>query len=77
VKCPRCKKDGTLVRDSRENHEKTFVRRRRGCKSCGFSFTTYEAFDNKILIRKSIRSKIIFIIQQLNDLDIYNDLDMV
>jgi transcriptional repressor NrdR len=41
IACPACGGD-TYVPDTRLNTERTFVRRRRACFSCGERFTTYE-----------------------------------
>ena len=44
--CPFCKKDNTVVLESRDSEEGEVTRRRRECKSCGKRFTTYERVEN-------------------------------
>lgn len=44
--CPFCKKDDTLVLESRDSEEGEVTRRRRECKACGKRFTTYERVEN-------------------------------
>ncbi|MDT8364120.1 MAG: transcriptional regulator NrdR [Nitrosomonas sp.] len=45
MKCPFCGADDTSVIDSRENDERTRIRRRRRCLACEKRFTTYETVE--------------------------------
>lgn len=42
MRCPRCGKGNTQVKDSRPSEDDTVVRRRRECLSCEARFTTFE-----------------------------------
>ncbi len=48
MKCPFCNHLEDKVIDSREISERTIIRRRRECLSCGKRFTTYEKLRKKI-----------------------------
>ena len=50
MKCPFCLEDNTRVLDSRPVDEKTAIRRRRLCDSCGKRFTTYEKVETLPLV---------------------------
>ena len=45
MKCPFCKADNDVVRDSRSVDQGAAIRRRRECQSCGKRFTTYERYE--------------------------------
>jgi len=45
MKCPYCGKLDTAVIDSREANERSSIRRRRACETCGKRFTTYERVE--------------------------------
>lgn len=51
--CPKCKKSGTRVVDSRDTNENRQIRRRRECEECKFRFTTFERIEasNFIVIK--------------------------
>jgi transcriptional repressor NrdR len=49
MRCPSCGSDEDRVIDSRTSREKTAVRRRRACLSCGRRFTTYEYVESGAL----------------------------
>lgn len=43
MKCPKCKSERSKVYDTRPFGEETY--RRRLCLGCGFSFVTYERYE--------------------------------
>ena len=61
MKCPNCKNEYTKVLDSRNSNDKTTIKRRRMCESCGYKFTTYERMPEfEIFVLKKNGSKQIF-----------------
>lgn len=61
MKCPNCKKEHTRVLDSRNSNDKTVVKRRRMCESCGYKFTTFERMPEfEIFVIKKNHTKQIF-----------------
>lgn len=42
LRCPRCSALGGVCLDSRPDSDAAYIRRRRGCKSCDYRWTTYE-----------------------------------
>ena len=42
MRCPFCSHEDTQVKDSRPTDDKTSIRRRRFCSTCGARFTTFE-----------------------------------
>lgn len=42
--CPKCYKAQTVVIDSRAKNDPIYIRRRRKCNECGYSFITIEMF---------------------------------
>ena len=48
MKCPRCDSTKVHVVDSREGADGRSVRRRRGCESCNFRFTTFERVEDSL-----------------------------
>ena len=42
MRCPFCSHEDTQVKDSRPTEDKSAIRRRRLCTSCGARFTTFE-----------------------------------
>jgi transcriptional repressor NrdR len=49
MRCPSCGSDEDRVIDSRSSKDKTAIRRRRECVSCGRRFTTYEYVESVAL----------------------------
>ncbi|PCI76632.1 transcriptional regulator NrdR [Candidatus Aerophobetes bacterium] len=52
MKCPFCTHDESKVTDSRTSIENNSIRRRRECLKCGKRFTTFEAVDICLQVRK-------------------------
>jgi transcriptional repressor NrdR len=50
MRCPFCENEDTKVIDSRHTEEGHAIRRRRECEKCGKRFTTYEKFEEIILM---------------------------
>jgi len=48
--CPFCGNDDTKVIESRQVDEGTAVRRRRECESCARRFTTYEKYEDSLMV---------------------------
>ncbi|UCF39118.1 MAG: transcriptional repressor NrdR [Acidobacteriota bacterium] len=46
MQCPFCNHERDRVVDSRESRERSAIRRRRECMSCGRRFTTYERIED-------------------------------
>src|SRR5271154_2010960 len=42
MRCPSCASLDTQVKDSRPTEDSSVIRRRRGCLTCNFRFTTFE-----------------------------------
>ncbi len=55
MRCPFCGYEDTKVADSRPSAEKSEIRRRRFCPSCGRKFTTYERpeINFPMIVKKS------------------------
>lgn len=49
MKCPNCGNTQDKVIDTRQNNDKTIVRRRRECLSCGEKFSTHEIIDMRLV----------------------------
>ena len=49
MKCPNCGAETTRVLDSRNSHDKTYVKRRRVCEKCNYKFTTYEKMPEFVI----------------------------
>ncbi len=52
MKCPKCGEDRDRVVDSRPAEGGAEIRRRRECLACGYRYTTYERYDQKVLYVK-------------------------
>jgi transcriptional repressor NrdR len=50
MKCIECKHPETKVTESRELYDGEVIRRRRECLNCNYRFTTYERFEQPILM---------------------------
>ena len=50
MRCPYCSHPDNKVLDSRLTDEERSVRRRRECANCGKRFTTYERFEETVLM---------------------------
>lgn len=49
MRCPFCKSDSTIVKDSREADGGYVIRRRRNCEKCKGKFTTFERIKTRNL----------------------------
>jgi transcriptional repressor NrdR len=52
MRCPHCDAADTKVIDSRPADENTAIRRRRACEVCDHRFTTYERWEQSLMVRK-------------------------
>ena len=53
MKCPFCKMDNDVVRDSRAVEQGAVIRRRRECQACKKRYTTYERYEGlRLLVLK-------------------------
>ena len=50
MRCPYCSHPNNRVLDSRLTDEERSIRRRRECANCGKRFTTYERFEETVLM---------------------------
>ena len=50
MRCPYCSDLDNRVLDSRLTDEERSIRRRRECAKCGKRFTTYERFEETVLM---------------------------
>lgn len=50
MKCPYCHSNNTRVLDSRSTEDDTVIRRRRLCEDCDKRFSTYERYEDNILM---------------------------
>ena len=50
MRCPRCGKGNTQVKDSRPSEDDTVVRRRRECLACEARFTTFERIQLREIV---------------------------
>ncbi len=61
MKCPFCGGEDSRVVDSRPAEDKTSIRRRRECASCGKRFTTYEKLEHvQLLVIKKDSTRELF-----------------
>ncbi|MGI6214814.1 MAG: transcriptional regulator NrdR [Christensenellales bacterium] len=61
MKCPFCGGEDSRVVDSRPTEDRTSIRRRRECTSCGKRFTTYEKLEHmQLLVIKKDNTRELF-----------------